>query len=605
MPKGFIEKGIAVVFLITVFTGFSCVLAEDNSGDNFTFNIDCSKTIGELEMFWNASGLAMDYNNRLQHQNMYLLGSVPYEAMMYQRPHSLLDLVKVSDMDSNNPKYDFSKLDKFLDVIVRSGQKLFFEIMGNPSKHFANFHEDRQLRQWKELVRTLAQHLIDRYGKAEVRSWYFETWNEPDGDYRWKWDHQEFYNYYDACSLGLQEADPQLKFGGPGVASRNSDYYTGLVEHCMEGTNYFTGQKGTRIDFISYHNKKTHPQQTDRDIEAINMILDKYPQLANRPFVNNEADVKCCWKDDDKPWREDNWYAAYVARQMPEHWYRIIKPMGIDFRLANDNAFLGEWKHRTNFKWFGGKDDFVLIKQAVHNQMIMLSLLGDTVLSSEQPDFTADVGIFPTARRGQVAVLVYSYDTDHKRTGSSHLTLNLKNLPFKNACLAYYVIDENHSNAYELWKRLGSPQNPTAEQIQKMRNGQELELGAPLRYTTVDSFSFNAAVPLHSSALLLITEHPQQGPGPVTGLYAEKFDGLVTGNQDVLLRFEHLPRTVKTYEILRAKTRQGPFNRINRPDILCTSFIDSKPVGETYWYTVRARDCWNRTGDVSNIVKVE
>ena len=33
---------------------------------------------------------------------------------------------------------------------------------------------------WAELVRQWVLHSVERYGKAEVASWYWELWNEPD-----------------------------------------------------------------------------------------------------------------------------------------------------------------------------------------------------------------------------------------------------------------------------------------------------------------------------------------------------------------------------------------------------------------------------------------
>lgn len=38
----------------------------------------------------------------------------------------------------------------------------------------------RDLEQWKDFVSAGIQHHIDRYGRDEVRSWYFECWNEPN-----------------------------------------------------------------------------------------------------------------------------------------------------------------------------------------------------------------------------------------------------------------------------------------------------------------------------------------------------------------------------------------------------------------------------------------
>lgn len=67
-----------------------------------------------------------------------------------------------------------------------------------------------------------------------------------------------FLNYYDACSEGLRAASHLLKFGGPGDSCHsppNSPYCWALLQHCQNGTNYFTGETGVRIDYIALHKK--------------------------------------------------------------------------------------------------------------------------------------------------------------------------------------------------------------------------------------------------------------------------------------------------------------------------------------------------------------
>ena len=39
-------------------------------------------------------------------------------------------------------------------------------------------------------------HSVERYGKAEVESWYWEVWNEPDISY-WKGTPEEYDKLYD------------------------------------------------------------------------------------------------------------------------------------------------------------------------------------------------------------------------------------------------------------------------------------------------------------------------------------------------------------------------------------------------------------------------
>lgn len=126
----------------------------------------------------------------------------------------------------------------------------------------------------------------DKYGLQYVSRWNFETWNEPNnGDFdnvsmsvqgktkavlaiccslAHKWlsslffSSQGFLNYYDACSEGLRAASSLLRFGGPGDSCRSpprSPYCWALLQHCYNGTNYFTGEKGVRMDFIALHKK--------------------------------------------------------------------------------------------------------------------------------------------------------------------------------------------------------------------------------------------------------------------------------------------------------------------------------------------------------------
>ena len=67
-----------------------------------------------------------------------------------------------------------------------------------------------------------------------------------------------FLNYYDACSEGLRAASGLLRFGGPGDSCHpppHSPYCWALLQHCYNGTNFFTGETGVRIDYIALHKK--------------------------------------------------------------------------------------------------------------------------------------------------------------------------------------------------------------------------------------------------------------------------------------------------------------------------------------------------------------
>jgi xylan 1,4-beta-xylosidase len=40
----------------------------------------------------------------------------------------------------------------------------------------------------------------------------------------------------------------------------------------------------------------------------------------------------------------------------------------------------------------------------------------------------------------------------------------------------HYRVDQEHSNAYDVWKKMGSPQNPTAKQCSQLEKAGQLAL---------------------------------------------------------------------------------------------------------------------------------
>ena len=52
---------------------------------------------------------------------------------------------------------------------------------------------------------------------------------------------------------------------------------------------------------------------------------------------------------------------------------------------------------------------------------------------------------------------------------------------------SHYRTDRDHGNSYEVWKRLGSPQDPTPEQYRELETSAGLALLESPRWIEVDS----------------------------------------------------------------------------------------------------------------------
>ncbi|MEG8024054.1 cellulase family glycosylhydrolase [Sphingomonas aurantiaca] len=76
-----------------------------------------------------------------------------------------------------------------------------------------------QPEKWTALVDAFTRHLVDRYGAKEVRSWYFEFWNEPNLAGFWQdGDQAAYFDYYGRTVRTIKAIDPALRVGGPSTA---------------------------------------------------------------------------------------------------------------------------------------------------------------------------------------------------------------------------------------------------------------------------------------------------------------------------------------------------------------------------------------------------
>ena len=110
---------------------------------------------------------------------------------------------------------------------------------------------------WAELLRQWALHAVARYGKAEVETWQWELWNEPDIFY-WRGTPAEYDKLYDYTPAPCAAPCPRPRSAArrpPIPAPRQAgEYLRQFLEHCAK-TN-------APLDFISFHAKGS-PRMVD------------------------------------------------------------------------------------------------------------------------------------------------------------------------------------------------------------------------------------------------------------------------------------------------------------------------------------------------------
>lgn len=605
---------------------------------NYVISIDPTKDRKPMKHFWKSTGFCppLPHNNsetyflgKDQRLNLAYISSVPHGGIKQVRMHWLLDLITFNVVN-RIPQYNFTKLDELMDLLMENDLVPGFELMGSPSGYFTDFEDKVQVKEWQHLIYSTAKRYIEKYGLSHVSSWNFETWNEPDHH---DFDNVSFtltgfQNYYDACSEGLKQASPLLKFGGPGDSCRSpprSPICWGLLSHCFNGTNFFTQETGVRLDYIALHKKgsgKSFPI-LEQEINTVSEIHTLFPTFKSVPIYNDEADPLVGWST-PQSWRGDVTYAAMVVKVIDEHLDYMLSndSQRMNYSLlSNDNAFMNYYPHyftqRTltaRFQMNNTKPPHVqMVRKPVLTVMGLLALLGEVHISTQI--YIDDnksindniIGVIASTHdpekdiqsdSWQSTILLYASDDNKTSTDIKFLTLNFTNFPkSKDLLYVMYYIDNALTNPFLEWQKVGSPDFPTMKDFKQIRDSEDPIIEEPTPFPKKGDMILKVKLPVPSVLLIHICEQPQSPPGRVTHV---RIIPLFSGQVSVVWSDELvISRCLKTYEV--EYSLDGLiFSQINARNIIFTLFLYSPDTAiVSGYYRVRAVNFWNIPGPYS------
>ncbi|HUQ10619.1 MAG TPA: hypothetical protein VM146_09915 [Steroidobacteraceae bacterium] len=449
-----------------------------------------------------------------------------------------------------NPVYDFTVVDRIIDTYLERGVKPYLQIgfmpealstapPGTPYQHLWRPGFDYKLiatgwtyppksyEKWGELVYQWTRHNVERYGAAEVQSWYFEVWNEANLKFYWQGTPEEFYQLHDHAIAAVRRALPNARVGGPDTAGPGGEFMDGFLKHVTTGTNYATGGTGTPTDFISFH-AKGRPTFVDghvrmgisqhlKDVDGGFAKALSVPALAKLPVIIGESDPEGCaaCPGPQNAYRNGTMYSSYTAASFARIWELARK------RNVNIEGILSWAFEFEDQPWFAGYRQLATngVNLPVLNVFRMFAKLGrdraPATSSAQVPLETvidqgvrgdADVGVIATHdETGRVAVLLWHYQDDDLPGPDAAITLNLKRLARTDASRAtLYRVDGTHANSFAAWQAMGSPQSPNATQYAGLEKASELvpevlRAKASKRKSAV----FELAVPRQGVALLV------------------------------------------------------------------------------------------------------
>ena len=424
---------------------------------------------------------------------------------------------------SGNPIYNWHIVDSIFDTYVKRGIKPIAEI-GFMPKALSTKPEPYQhqwtpaatynqiytgwayppvdYKKWRELVYQWAKHCIERYGKKEVQTWWWEVWNEPDIPY-WQGTQEEYFKLYDFAADGLKRALPEARIGGPTTTSPRSEkanaYLKVFLQHCAEGTNYATGKKGAPLDYISFH-AKGNPKLMNGFVR-MNMsvqLMDVYKgfetvaasPFKNLPIIIGECDPEGCAAcsvqfNPQNAYRNGTMYSSYTAASYARL-YELAEQAGVNLEGAVSWSFEFE-----NQPWFAGFRDMATngVDKPVLNVFRLfgkmrgerLAVENDSAFSLQQllakgvHDSLADIHALASGNNRSAYIMVWNYYDDDLPAPPAAVSVRVRNIPAKNVSIKEYRIDEKNSNAYTVWKAMGSPQQVSAMQYATLEKAGKLK----------------------------------------------------------------------------------------------------------------------------------
>ena len=545
--KNLLHKLPTLLFLLV--TAFSTMPAYPQTGSGtsakaVSINIDLKKIVGDMNPVWAWFGYD-EPNYTYMKDGKKLLSEIAAlsPVPVYVRAHSLMvsgDGVAALKWGSTNmytedakgnPVYTWNIIDSIFDTYVQRGMKPLAQIgfmpealstHPQPYRHYWKpgdkytdimtgwSYPPKDYNKWRELVFQWVKHCVERYGKKEVESWYWEVWNEPNGSY-WQASMEEFFKLYDYAADGLKKALPTARIGGINIAGQRSEkaklWTNSFIKHAISGTNYATGKIGSPMDAILFH-AKGQPQLIDgivrmnmapqlQDISAGFNIVASYKETKNLPIIIGESDPEGCAAcgmatNPQNAYRNGTLYSSYTAASFARK-YLLADKYGINFLGAVSWSFEFE-----NQPWFYGFRDLATngVDKPVLNVFRMFGKMSGKRVMVESPRMIplqnvvdssirgaqSEIGALASIDKKTAGIMIWNYhDLDLQGPGEP-VQLSIGGIPASSVTLTHYTIDSKHSNSYEVWKKMGSPQNPTSGQIATLEKAGKLEtVGNPMK----------------------------------------------------------------------------------------------------------------------------
>ncbi len=432
-------------------------------------------------------------------------------GFQYVRFHGLLDdAMSVCKREADGRlRFCFYNIDSIFDFLLKIGMKPFIELGFMPEAlasgtatcfHYkANVSPPADYAEWGQLIEALTRHLVARYGLAEVRSWFFEVWNEPNLRFFFAGTQEEYFKLYESAARAIKGVDAQLRVGGPATS----------VNAWLPDMLRFVQASGAPLDFLSTHHYPTDDplwKHSDLTIEEFfknfaetfgkyergvlyKMTAKARSEAGKLPLYYTEWNTSAVVPDalHDEPFA-----AAFVAKTIADNDGLV---QAYSFWTFSD-LFEENGQLPGPFHGGFGMQSIYGIPKPTYRVFEMLHGLGDRRLAVEGGG--SSVELLAVQGEGGLTLLAYNTDVPAAEIQGEEVEIELKGLTPASARITR--IDAENANPKRRWEELGSPMYPTPAELEQIAAASVPQSGALIPAGNVLSF----ALPPHAVACISI-----------------------------------------------------------------------------------------------------
>jgi xylan 1,4-beta-xylosidase len=474
-----------------------------------TVTVDASAMIGMIERPWRpiigSEHLALllraegpgghDVGNELAEAFRIVRDEL---GVLMVRAHAIFhDSLGVYREEDGRPVHDFERVDaalgRLLEIGLRPVVELSFmprELASDPERTVFDYvgiiSPPRDLGRWSDLVASLVRHLIDRFGRDEVRSWAFEVWNEPNLKVFWSADEATYFDLYDASVRAVRSVDSTLRVGGPATAAVG--WVDDLLAHAAGAD--------VPVDFLSTHTYGLPPL----DLRPIAARFDR----VGIPLWWTEWGVS---PTHGSPVNDSVWAAPLVCRGMRSAAGRLES---LAYWVASDHFVELGVPERLFHGGFGlltignlRKPRFWAIR--------ILEMLGDgelrTIAEGDGAGGLVEAWA-STDSAGRIAIALWNGTIDQSKTAGDALLDRRINLRIDGLAagsewrLRHRRVDASHSNIASHWDGGDWPDEEAWRRLRAADRLEELEPERDVRAGTDGELAIDFDLPMPSVSLV-------------------------------------------------------------------------------------------------------